>query len=150
MSCNACSGSRPSAVLPSAAPLAAALLAVALVASACASRVTQPDPAADRDRPAVLLSPTPDVRAELAHVVSEALNGAPVRLADDALTTDSHLIITRIERRDAAGHPILGRSTEKPERFDLVERGGRCILIQERTGRRWPLKSATCEPARTQ
>jgi len=101
------------------------------------------------ERPAVLVSPTAATRAELVELVREAMHGAPVRLAPDALTTTSQLTITRAERRDAAGHPILGRSTEQPERFRLIERRGRCVLVQERTGRRWTLRSGTCAPAIT-
>jgi len=103
---------------------------------------------ADREteRPAVLVFPTSKTRTELLRAVREAMNGAPVRLADDALTKDSHLIIERAERRDSAGLPINGRSSEKPEQFQLLVRDRHCILMQTRTGRSWPLPSATCAP----
>jgi hypothetical protein len=119
-------------------------LSAAFLVVACAAR-SGSGPAVDQ--PAVLAAPTADTRAELARAVSEAMNGEPVRLADDALTTDAHLVITRAQRRDPGGRPIFGRSTEKPERFELVLRSGSCILIQERTGRRWRLPSARCSPS---
>ena len=122
----------------------AALLAVVFLVSGCATRESQLDPPAEADPPALLVAPSSETRHELAHAVSEALNGASVHVADDALTTDSYLIITRAERRDAAGRPLLGRSTERPERFDLVKHDDACILVQERTARRWRLKSARC------
>lgn len=125
------------------------LLLVTLFAGGCATPAS-PIRNADPDRPAVLIAPTDAARAELVRTVSEALNGAPVRLADDALTRDSDLIIERAQRLDPAGRPILGRSTEKPDHFRLIERAGRCILIHERTGRRWLLRSARCAPARAQ
>jgi hypothetical protein len=116
----------------------AALIAVVFLVSGCVTRGSPLDP------PALLVAPTFETRQELAHAVSAALNGASVHVADDAFTTDSYLIITRAQRRDAAGRLLLGRSTEKPERFDLVKHGDACILVQERTARRWRLKSARC------
>ncbi len=123
------------------------LLWLLLAASGCAMRVSQINPGGPLpERAALLVSPDAAARSELARAASQGLHGAPVRLADDALTTESELIIERAQHRDAAGLPINGRSTEKPEHFRLVEQAGRCILIQERTGRRWTLRSATCAP----
>jgi hypothetical protein len=120
----------------STAVVAGALLAVA----AC-----HPRPAS-RDVPAVISSPTPQSRAELARVVSRALDGAPVTIADDALTREDTLIVERTVRRDAQGRPLTGRDTGRPEHFRLVRSGGRCVLVHERTGRRWTLESTTCSP----
>ena len=50
---------------------------------------------APSDVPAVLTSPTAESHAELVRVVSEAMNGAPVTIADNALTADDALIIER-------------------------------------------------------
>jgi hypothetical protein len=126
--------------------VASVLLAAALLMPACAAGNSSPS--TPTDRAAVLAAPTPVTRAELARAVSEGMNGVPVRLADDALTTDSHLIVTRVQQRDSAGRPVSGRTSEKPERFHLVEHDGGCILIQERTDRRWWLHSAKCGPSR--
>ena len=97
-------------------------------------------------QPAVVTDPTAQSRAELSRVVSEALGGAPVRLADDALTQASTLVIERIMPRDAAGFPLNGREVEKPQHFRLIKRASHCILIQESTGKRWRLSAATCAP----
>jgi hypothetical protein len=97
--------------------------------------------------PARLVNPSPQTRAELARIVSQALHGIPVRLADDALVHDSDLIVERITARDAAGIPVDGRALGKPEHFQLVLRGSSCVVIHERTGRSWTLASATCVPA---
>ena len=102
---------------------------------------------AEEQRLAVLTNPTPQSRAELSRVVIDALHGAPVRLADGALTHDSVLIIDHIQPRDAAGLPLNGRELGKPEHFRLVKRGSECILIHERTGKGWILGYATCAPA---
>jgi len=96
--------------------------------------------------PALLVSPSPNTRAELGRIVSEALH-SPVRLADDALVHDSVLIVDRTIPRDAAGIPIDGRVLGKPEHFRLVMHGPSCVVIHERTGKSWTLASATCAPA---
>jgi hypothetical protein len=98
------------------------------------------------DEPAVLTNPTAQSRAELVNVVSRAMNGAPVTLADDALTADDTLIVERAPRRDAQGRPLEGRDTGRPEHFKLVKRDSQCVLVHEATGRRWTLASATCSP----
>jgi hypothetical protein len=97
--------------------------------------------------PARLVSPSAQTRAELSRIVSQALHGIPVRLADDALVHDSDLIVERKLPRDAAGIPVDGRALEKPEHFQLLLRGASCVVIHERTGRSWTLSSATCVPA---
>ncbi len=100
-----------------------------LLLSACAS--------AQPDVPAVLDNPSQESRAELARAVSAALNGVPVRLADDALTHDSLLIIEKAH---------TGRDLDRPEHFHLVKAGTQCVLVHERTGRRLPLALARCQP----
>jgi hypothetical protein len=99
-----------------------------------------------RDVPAVLTNPTAESRAELVRTVSGTLHGAPITLADDALTRDSTLIIERTPRRSADGVPLSGRETGRPEHFRLVKNGSRCVLVHEGTGKRRTLKAATCSP----
>ena len=101
---------------------------------------------AQRDVPAVVTSPTPESRAELARAVGRALKGAAVTIADDALTRDSELIIERGWARSAKGVPLNGRATGRPEHFRLVKNGSSCVLVHERTGKRFTLASATCAP----
>jgi hypothetical protein len=109
-----------------------------LLLSACAS--------AQAYVPAVIDKPTKESRAELAQAVSSALHGAPVTLADDALTRDSLLIIEKAHPRDANGVPLSGRDLDKPEHFRLVKMGKHCALVHERTGKRTTLASTTCLP----
>jgi hypothetical protein len=96
------------------------------------------------DPPAVILNPSDASRTELARVVREALHGAPVTLADDALTTSNTLVIEHANPRDASGRPLDGRSLYRPERFELFARKSRCVLVQSRTGRRWVLRHTAC------
>jgi hypothetical protein len=105
---------------------------------ACATMSGRPD------LPAVLTNPTAESRAELVRRVSGALHGAPITIADDALTRDSTLIIERTPPRTADGVPLSGRETGRPEHFRLVKNGSHCVLVHERTGKRWTLKAATC------
>jgi hypothetical protein len=100
-----------------------------------------PDPS---DPPAVIVDPSDASRTELARVVREALHGAPVTLADDALTTSNTLVIEHANPRDAQGLPLDGRSLYRPERFELFARKSRCVLVQSRTGRRWTLRHTAC------
>jgi hypothetical protein len=96
------------------------------------------------DPPAIIVNPTNASRMELAHVVRKALHGAPVTLADDALTTSNMLVIEHANPRDASGRPLNGRSLDRPERFELFTRKSRCVLVQSRTGRRWTLWHTEC------
>jgi hypothetical protein len=101
------------------------------------------------DPRAVIVSPSDASRTELARVVREALHGAPVMLADDALTTSNTLIIEHANPRDAQGLPLDGRSLYRPERFELFARKSRCVLVQSRTGRRWTLRHTVCVAMQT-
>jgi len=94
--------------------------------------------------PAIIVNATPESRAALAQTVSEALNGAPVKLAADALTKTDVLIIERERALDPAGHPLNGREREMPGQFQLVKSGDQCILVDRRTERRFPLDGVAC------
>ncbi len=115
------------------------LVAGVLSLAACAT-------GSGRDVPAVITTPTAESRAELRRVVSRALNRATLTLADDALTRDSTLIIERARPRGADGAPLSGRERGRPEHFRLVMNDARCVLVHERTGRRFTLAAAACAP----
>ncbi len=118
-------------------------LAAGLGSALFACRTGQPRP----EVPARIVDPTEQSRAALARAVSAALGGAPVTLADDALTRGSALLVERAWVHDPAGLPANGRRLGAPERFRLVESGGACILVHEGTGRRYPLAATACSPA---
>ena len=117
-----------------------ASVAVALGAAACG---TLPS---DKEVPAVIVAPTAQSRDDLRQALASAFNGAPVTLADDALTHESLLIIERAQARDASGVPLSGRELGRPEQFRLVKSGTRCILIQVSSGKRWTLVNTQCAP----
>jgi len=121
--------------------LAVRVLGVGLSLSGCATV------APARDVPAVITSPTPQGRAELVRVVSQALRAAPVTLADDALVHENTLLVERARARGADGAPLTGRDPGRPEHFRLVKNGSRCVLVHEDSGRRFSLVAVTCAPS---
>jgi len=96
------------------------------------------------DRPARIVNPTAESRAELQRVVSEMLFGADVTLAAEALTDSSTLIIERSRIRGLDNVPLTGRDLGEPERFTLVMTGMRCVLIHDRNGARYELRETEC------
>lgn len=96
------------------------------------------------DAPAVIVRPTAASRAALARAVSRALGGTPVRLADDAFTHDSFLIVGHGQPRDARGLPLNGRELGRPQHFRLLRRGSHCTLLHIETGRWQVLRHTAC------
>lgn len=94
--------------------------------------------------PARIVEPTPESRAELKRVVSQALNGVDVTLADDALTHESLLNIDQKTYRDARGNPINGRQLGRPIQFVLLKEGEQCVLELRGSGQRWSLPATKC------
>ena len=101
---------------------------------------------AEADAPAVIVNPTAESRAELVRAVGAALDGARVTVADDALTHESVLLIERAKRLDPNGLLANGRELGMPERFRLVKSGGQCVLVHERSGKRFALAATACAP----
>jgi hypothetical protein len=102
--------------------------------------------AVHEERPALIVDPTPESRAELERVVSDMLFGAEVMLADDALTDSSVLIVERNRIRRLDNPPLSGRDLGRPERFQLVTAGNRCVLIHENDEARYELQETRCVP----
>jgi hypothetical protein len=97
-----------------------------------------------QDRQAVITDPTDRSRAELLRTVSQALNGAKIMLADDALTQGSLLTIERSLVHDLPGGRILGRELSVPQQFELVKHGSECVLVKQPDGGRWVLVETSC------
>lgn len=113
------------------------ILALGMAIGGCALGGEKADVAATIDQP------TAASRAELQEAVDAAL-GSNVALADDTLTRNSMLTIERDALRDSSGRRIEVREREGPERFRLIKRGSRCVLIHERTQQETILRSTTC------
>lgn len=86
-------------------------------------------------------------RADLERAVSQALGGAPVRLADDALTRESVLIVGRAQTRNVSGVPLNGRELGRPQHFQLLKRDSRCVLLHLETGKSSVLPHTRCRPS---
>jgi hypothetical protein len=98
------------------------------------------------EQPAVLIDPSEADRAELVRVLRGALNGAPLVLADDALTRESLLTVEAQPRGALDSPPLTGRVLTMPEQFRLVLDGDRCVLVRRSDGARFPLGMARCAP----
>lgn len=108
-----------------------------LLLSACATM-------AQEERPAVLVTSDAEVRTQIVLAVAAALGNANVTLAPDALTTQSVLAIERTPARDATGQRLSGRDYGRPEQFQLVKQGERCVLVHSGSQQRYELKGAQC------
>ena len=117
---------------------AVGIVTACLLASACASM-------AQDAQPAVLVDANDSTRAELVRIVGMALGNSDVLIANDALTRESSLFIERKPARDATGQRLTGRDYDKPERFDLVKQGVKCLLVHSSTHERYELKNMRCE-----
>ena len=117
-------------------------LAIGLAALSLACRTAHPPLVS-----AVIVDPTDRSRMALARAVSTALGGAPVTLADDALTHSSTLIVEPAWLRGPSGLPANGRRLGGSERFRLMKSGAECVLVRERTGDRFALAATACSPA---
>jgi hypothetical protein len=111
---------------------------VALLAGGCKMNSVH------EDRPARIVNPTAESRAELQRVVSDMLFGADVALADDALTTASVLTVERSRSRSLDNPPLSGRDLGQPERFQLVTTGKQCVLIHDNGRARYALRETEC------
>ncbi len=107
-------------------------------AAACSSPPVQPD------TPALRVNPDADSRTEIEQVVSSALDGVAVTIADDALTRESTLTIERGLRRRVDAPPELGRDLGRPQHFQLVLDARQCFIVHRETGLRWLLTSTEC------
>ncbi len=94
--------------------------------------------------PAVITHPTAASRADLERAVSQALGGAPVRLASDALTRSTRLIVGRAQARGIGGLPLNGRELARPQHFRLLRRGSQCALLHVESGQARLLAHSTC------
>ena len=101
--------------------------------------------AAADDVPARISPATAESRAALQKAVNEALH-TEVLLADDALTSNSVLIIERNVPGGIDRQPAQGRNMDTPIRFRLVLRGDDCTLIDERDESRYVLDDVSCVP----
>lgn len=96
--------------------------------------------------PALRVNTEPAAIAELEQIVSSALGGRRVTLADDVLTESSLLVIERNRLRRFDGPLELGRDLGRPERFQLLLEDSQCYLRHEQPERYFQLSESQCIP----
>ncbi|MBC7974419.1 MAG: hypothetical protein H7138_05490 [Myxococcales bacterium] len=122
--------------------LAQALLATVVI-SACRT-------ASPAEPPAYIVRPTTESHMALEQAVGKALGDPGVKVEPDALTGNGVLVIERAKRPDPKRLVIEGGDPSAPrgpeERFHLVTIDQRCVLVHDRTDRRFPLIGTECAP----
>lgn len=106
------------------------VLGISLVLSACKTAAVR------TEVPAYRVDPTAESSAELRQVVSSMLGGRAVTIADDALTTQSLLVI---EPKN-----LTGRDLGKPDQFRLVRSDSSCVLVHLGSAGRSELTKTNC------
>src|SRR5690606_6247690 len=95
------------------------------------------------DQPAVLVQPDAAQQARIQAVIALALEAPAVSISAEALTTSSTLVIeSEPMRRD--GQRLQGRVLGRPEHFQLLINGSRCMLLHVETQRRHALQEVRC------
>lgn len=98
--------------------------------------------------PAVLADDGKDYRPIIIKAVTEALGGRKISLTQNALKTDSRLLLEpKAEPLDPFGNPMSGRLRGKPDDFTLRAVDGLCILHHEDKDTYYPLSDVNCRPA---
>jgi hypothetical protein len=92
----------------------------------------------------LLTNPGPETLQELEQTVASAMNSTEVTLAADVFTDNSVLVIQRTMQRSIDRPPELGRDLGRPYRFQLVIDGSQCILVDQQSGKGWPLATVEC------
>jgi hypothetical protein len=98
------------------------------------------------DRPALLVAPDAASRAEVERVAAAAAGVASVTLRDDALLSESVLVLER-NANDPQGRAATGRTLEAPVVLELVLRRTSCTLVRRADGRSFELRAARCVAA---
>ena len=99
---------------------------------------------ADTERPARIIDPDDASRAALQAAVNEAL-GREVRLAANALTDNSLLVIEISPPQSVEKPSPTGRDMTKPLRFQLVKSGSDCVLVNMQDDSRQVLADTRCK-----
>jgi hypothetical protein len=101
-------------------------------------------PAVQPEYPALLTNPSPTTLLEIEQTISTAMDGAKVSIAEDALTTSSQLTIEQSMLRSIDQQPEMGRNLGRPDQFQLLIDGPQCVLVHDKTGLHWLLKTVEC------
>ncbi|MCP4488405.1 MAG: hypothetical protein GY820_13950 [Gammaproteobacteria bacterium] len=99
--------------------------------------------------PALLEEVTDEVLTEIRQVISAALHGRKVIIADNVFTRSSKLIIQRKRHLDASGNPVQTRVDEAPFIYQLLKQNNSCFIEEASSSRRYILLQAKCRVLQT-
>ncbi|MCP4324456.1 MAG: hypothetical protein GY787_21875 [Alteromonadales bacterium] len=117
--------------------LLGAFLTTAL--SACSSNAIEPVPA-------ILTTDNGEARAEIIDIVSNALGGKKVAIAQDVFQESSRLLLGPKPVVAPNGVVVYDSSNKPALVFELVKQGDNCLIRRLDSMQTWPLASKSCTP----
>lgn len=115
--------------------LVASILISAL--SACTLKAHEPVPA-------ILPDNSSEARAEIIEIVSNALGGKKIAIAQDVFQESSRLLLGTKPVIAPNGVTVYGSDKSSTLVFELVKQGDDCLLKRLDTMHTWPLKTTLC------
>lgn len=94
---------------------------------------------------ALLEQPSPQSRRILENAIGNLLNSQPVKLADNAFTLKSTVIIESNHPKDSQGNLLDGRDTRQADTFSLLIEDEECYLKHEQSGQIKQLSNIYCK-----
>jgi hypothetical protein len=94
---------------------------------------------------ALLEQPSTQSRLVLENAIGKLLNSHPIKLADNAFTLKSVVIIEPNQPQDSQGNLLDGRDTRQAETFSLLIADEECYLKHEQSGQIKQLSNIHCK-----
>jgi len=109
--------------------------------SACSSATV------DAAKPAVLIGPSNANTQIIEKVISQALNGKKIAIADNAFLQSNQLLIEKKPYSSINTTAVDGLILGGPSvhRFALYSQGTSCYLVYAKTGNQYPLNGIKCK-----
>ncbi len=98
-----------------------------------------------QNTPALLEQSSADTRLLLESTIGDLLNSQPVKLADNAFTEKSTVIIERSQPKDSRGNLLDGREIRPADTVTLLTEDGKCYLKHDQSGSIKLLDSISCK-----
>ncbi|GAA0821445.1 hypothetical protein GCM10009111_28450 [Colwellia asteriadis] len=115
--------------------LSSAVLVAGL--SACSSNAVEPVPA-------ILPADSSEARAEIIDIVSNALGGKKVPIAQDVFQESSRLLLGPKPVTATNGVTVYDSNPAPVLVFELIKRGDNCLIRRLDTMETWPLTTQLC------
>jgi hypothetical protein len=95
--------------------------------------------------PATVIDATEKGMLEIKQVIGKALNSDSILFATEVLTERSIIAIENGSVRSIDKPNVMGRNEQLPHRFQLLKKGGNCLLKRLGTDQVWQLEQVKCE-----